>query len=66
MLDNVKGLGEVGNSKKRVRSWLGIVKLIQNRLKKLQNLIVGEPSKAEIGMVGRENEVRFYKEESTR
>ena len=47
----------------RPRSRPGFVKPIQNGLRKEQNLIECRPSRAETGLVGRKNGIRFQKEE---
>ena len=54
---------EVNHSKNRARARLGFVKPIQNRLSKEQKLTKSKPSRAEIGLAGRENGVRLQKEE---
>ena len=64
--DKVESFGEVERTKNRPRTRLGFVKPIQNGLRKEQNLIERRPSRAETGLAGRENRVRFQKEEKSR
>ena len=50
----------------RLRARPGFVKPIRNGLTKVQNLIECRPSRAETGLVTRENGIRFQKEEKAR
>ena len=45
------------------RARFGFVKPIQSGLRKIQNLIKSRPSRLKTGLAGRENGVRFHKEE---
>ena len=63
MPDRVKSFGEIDSRQDRSRARPGFVKLIQNGLRKEQNLIKCRPSRAETGQAGRKNEIRFQKEE---
>ena len=54
---------EVNSRQDRPRAWPGFVKPIQDGSRKLQNLIKSRPSRAETCLAGRENRVRFQKEE---
>ena len=63
--DRVESFREIDSRQDRPRARPGFVKLIQNGLRKVQNLIKCRPSRAETGLVGRENEIRFQKEEKT-
>ena len=42
---------------------VGFAKPIQNGQRKIKNLINGRPSRAEIGLMGKENGITFRKEE---
>ena len=53
----------VDSSKNRPRARVGLVKPIQNRLRKEQNLIERKPFRAETGLARRENCFRFQKDE---
>ena len=53
MPDRVKSFREVGCSKDRPRARPGFVKPIQNKLKKIKNLISSRPSRAETGLAGK-------------
>ena len=66
MPDKVKSFGEIDSRQDRSRSRPGFVKPIRNELRKVQNLIKCRPSKAETGLAGRENGIRFQNEEQTR
>ena len=61
--DRVKSFGEIDSRQDRPRARPGFVKPIQNGLRKVQNLIKCRPSKAETGLAGRENGIRFQKKE---
>ena len=65
MPDRVKSFREVDSRQDRPRARPGFVKPIRNGLKKEQNLIKCRPSMAETGLAGRENGIRFQKEEYT-
>ena len=66
MPDRVKSFGEIDSREDRPRARPGFVKPIRNGLRKVQNLIKCRPSRAETGLAGRENGIRFQKEEKTR
>ena len=59
----VESFGEVDSSSNRPRARLGFVKLIQNGLRKIKNLIKRRTDRAETGLAWRENGVRLQKEE---
>ena len=63
MPDRVKSFQEIDSRENCPRARPGFVKLIQNGLRKIQNLIKSRSSKAETGLAGRENEIRLQKEE---
>ena len=63
MPDSVKSFSEINSTQDRPRARPGFVKPIQNGLRKIQNLIKCRPSRAETGLTGRENGIRFQKEE---
>ena len=63
MPDRVKSFREIDSREDRPRAQPGFVKPIRNGLRKLQNLIECRPSRAETGLAGRENGIRFQKEE---
>ena len=63
MPDRVKSFREIDNRENRPRARPGFVKPIQNGLRKVQNLIECRPTRAETGLAGRENGIRFHKEE---
>ena len=65
MPDRVKSFREIDSRENRPRARPGFVKPIRNGLRKVQNLIECRPSKAETGLTGRENGIRFQKEEWT-
>ena len=62
MPDRVESFGEINSRQDRPRARPGFVKPIRNGLRKVQNLIKCRPSRAETGLVGRENGNRFQKE----
>ena len=66
MPDRVKSFREINSRKDRPRARPGFVERIQNGLRKVQNLIKCRPSRAETGLAGRENGIRFKKEEKAR
>ena len=63
MPDRVKSFGEIDRGENRPRVRPGFVKPIRNGLRKEQNLIKCRPSRAEIGLTGRKNGIRFQQEE---
>ena len=63
MPDGVKSFREIDSRQDRPRAWPGFVKPIRNGLRKVQNLIKCKPTMAETGLAGRENGIRFQKEE---
>ena len=65
MPDRVKSFREIDSRQDRPRAWPGLVKPIQNGLRKVQNLIWSRPSRAETSLAGRENGIRLQKEEET-
>ena len=54
---------ETNSREDLLRAWPGFVKPIRNGLRKVQNLIKCRPSRAKTGLMGRENGIRFQKEE---
>ena len=65
MPDRVKSFREIDSIENRPRARHGFVKPIRNGLRKVQNLIECRPTRAETGMAGRKNGIRFQKEEKT-
>ena len=65
MPDRVKSFREIDSRENLPRARPGFVKPIQNGLRKVQNLIECRPTWAETGLAGRENGIRFQKEEKT-
>ena len=65
MPDTVKSFGEIDSRRDRTRARPGFVTPIRNGLRKIQNLIECRPSRAETGLAGRENGIRFQKEKYT-
>ena len=63
MPDRVESLREVHLSRSRLKDQPRFVKPHENVPRKEHNLIESRPSKAEIGQTGRENGIRFQKEE---
>ena len=63
MPDRVKSFREIDSRQDRPRVRPGFVKPIRNGLRKVQNLIECRPTRAETGLAGRENGIRFQKEE---
>ena len=59
----VKSFREIDSRQDRSRARPGFVKPIRNGLRKIKNLIKCRPSRAETGLTGRENGIRFQKEE---
>ena len=65
MPDRVKSFREIDSRQDRPRARPGFVKPIRNGLRKVQNLIECRPSRAETGLAGRKNGIRFQKKEKT-
>ena len=65
MPDRVKSFREIDSRENLPRARSGFVKPIRNGLRKIQNLIECRPTRAETGLAGRENGIRFQKEEKT-
>ena len=63
MPDRVKSFGQINSRVDRPRARPGFVKPIRNGLRKVQNLIKCKPSRTETGLTGRENGIRFQKDE---
>ena len=63
MPDRVKSFREIDSRQDRPKARPGFVKPIRNELRKEQNLIECRPSRAETGLAGRKNGIRFKKEE---
>ena len=63
MPNRVESFGEIDSRQDRPRAQPGFVIPIQNGLRKVQNLIKCRPSRAETGLAGRENGIRFQKVE---
>ena len=63
MPDRVKSFIEIDSRQDRPRARPEFVKLVQNGLRTKQNLIKSRPSRADTGLAGRENGIRFQKEE---
>ena len=63
MPDRVKSFREIDSRQDCPRARPGFVKPIRNGLRKVQNLIKCRPSRAETDLTGRENGIRFQKEE---
>ena len=63
MPDRVKSFTEIDSRQNRPRARPGFVKPIQNGRRKVQNLIKCRPTRAETGLAGRKNGIRFQKEE---
>ena len=63
MADRVQSFREIDSRQDRPRARPGFVKPIRNGLRKVQNLIECRPSRAETGLTGRKNGIRFQKEE---
>ena len=61
--DRVKSFREIDSRQDRPRARPGFVEPIRNGLRKVQNSIKCRPSRAETGLAGRKNGVRFQKEE---
>ena len=59
MPDRVESFGEINSIEDRPRAQPGFVKLILNGLRKIKS----RPSRAETGLVWRENGIRLQKEE---
>ena len=65
MPDRVESFREINSRVDCPRARPGFVKPIRNELKKEQNLIKCRPFRAETSLAGRENGIRFQKEEWT-
>ena len=63
MPDRVKSFQEINSRQDRPRVRPGFVTPIRNGLGKVKNLIYCRMSRAETGLAGRENGIRFQKEE---
>ena len=63
MPDRVESFTEIDSRENCPRARSGFVKPIRNGLRKVQNLIKCRPFRAETGLVGRKNGIRFQKEE---
>ena len=63
VLDRVKSFREIDSRQDRPRAPPGFVKPIPNGLGKTQNLIKCRLTRAKTGLAGRENGIRFQKEE---
>ena len=63
MPNRVKSFREIDSRQDRPRARPGFVKPIRNGLRKVQNLIECRPTRAETGLAGRKNGIRFQKEE---
>ena len=61
--DRVENFQKVNSSKNCLKARPGFAKPIQNRLRKIKNLIESRLHRAETDLAGRENGVRFQKEE---
>ena len=59
----VKSFTEIDSRQDRPRARPGFVEPIQNGLRKIQNLIERRLSRAETDLAGRNNGIRFQKEE---
>ena len=65
MPDRVKSFREIDSRQDRPRARPEFVKPIRNGLIMVQNLIKCTPTRAETGLAGRDNGIRFQKEEYT-
>ena len=65
MPDRVESFGAIDSRQDRPRARPGFVEPIRNGLRKVQNMIECRPTRAETGLAGRENGIRFQKEEKT-
>ena len=63
MPDRAKSFREIDSREDRPRARPRFVKPIRNGLRKIKNLINCRSSRAETGLTGRENGIRFQKEE---
>ena len=63
MPDRVKSCREINSRENRLSAQPVFVKPIRNGLRKEQNLVYSRLSRAETGLAGRENGIRFQKEE---
>ena len=65
MPDRVESFGEIDSRQDRPTARPGFVKPIRDGLRKVQNFIECRPSRAETGLAGRKNGIRFQKKEKT-
>ena len=65
MPDRVESFREIDSRENCLRARPGFVKPIRNGLRKVQNLIECRLSRAETGLVGRENGISLQKEKKT-
>ena len=63
MPGRVKSFREIDSRQDRPNARPGFVKPIRNGLRNIKNLIKCRPSRAETGLAGRKNGIRFQKEE---
>ena len=63
MPNKVESFKEVNSSDNRPRARPGLVEPMRNGLRKIKILIKGRPSRAETGLVGRENGIRLQEKE---
>ena len=63
MPDRVESFREINSRQDRPRARPGFVKPIRNGLRKEHSLIECIPSRAETGLAGRKNGIRFQKED---
>ena len=63
MPNRVKSFREIDSRQDRPRARPGFIKPIRNGLRKVHNLIECRSSRAETNLAGRENGIRFQKEE---
>ena len=63
MPDRVKSFRIIDSRQNRSRARPGFVKPIRNGLRKVKNLIECRPTRVATGLTGRENGIRFQKEE---
>ena len=66
MPNRVESFREIDSRQDHSRARTGFVKPMRNGLRKQKNLIKCRPSRAETGLAGKENGIRFQKEEKTR
>ena len=63
MPDRVKCFGKIDSREDHPRARYGFVEPIRNGLRKIKILMESRSPRAETGQVGRENGIRFQKEE---